>query len=78
VTHVQNTNLPDISQWATPFWKLTASGMLLIAVAHGVHGLVVIADDYLAGPRARQIVRLISIVFMLAMMVIGAYVIWTS
>jgi succinate dehydrogenase hydrophobic anchor subunit len=78
VTHVQNTNVQDIASWATPFWKVVGSGLLLIATAHGVHGLVVIADDYLVTPRARQIVRLISIVFMLAMIAIGGYVIWTS
>ncbi len=32
VTHVQNTNLPDIAPWASPFWKLVASGLLLVAV----------------------------------------------
>jgi succinate dehydrogenase hydrophobic anchor subunit len=78
VTHVQNTNVQDIARWASPFWKVVASGLLLVAVAHGVHGLVVIADDYLVTPRARQIVRIISIVFMLTMIVIGGYVIWTS
>jgi succinate dehydrogenase hydrophobic anchor subunit len=78
VTHVQNTNVSNFALWASPFWKVIASGLLLVAVAHGVHGLVVIADDYLATPRARQIVRIISIVFMLAMIVIGAYVIWSS
>jgi succinate dehydrogenase hydrophobic anchor subunit len=78
VTHVQNTNVPDIAPWTSPFWKLVASGLLLVAVAHGVHGLVVIADDYLVTPRARQIVRIISIIFMLTMMVISLYVIWTS
>lgn len=78
VTHVQNTNVPDIAPWTSPFWKLVASGLLLVAVAHGVHGLVVIADDYLVTPRARQIVRIISILFMLTMMVISIYVIWTS
>jgi succinate dehydrogenase hydrophobic anchor subunit len=76
--HVQNTNVPDITLWASPLWKLVGSGLLLLAVAHGVHGLVVIADDYFAGPRARQIVRIISIVFMLAMMAVGVYVLWTS
>jgi succinate dehydrogenase hydrophobic anchor subunit len=76
--HVQNTNVPDIARWASPFWKLIGSGLLLIAVAHGVHGLVVIADDYLVTPQARKIVRIISIIFMLMMSVIGAYVIWTS
>jgi succinate dehydrogenase hydrophobic anchor subunit len=37
----------------------------------------VIADDYLVTPRARQIVRYISIVFMLTMIAIGLYVVWT-
>ncbi len=78
VTHVQNTNVTDIAIWASPFWKLVSSGLLLVAVAHGVHGLVVITDDYLVTPRARQIVRIISIVFMLTMMAVGVYVLWTS
>ncbi len=78
VTHVQNTNIPNVNPWATPFWKLTASALLLVATAHGVHGLVVIADDYIDTPRGRQTVRLISIIFMIAMGLIGLYVIWTS
>ena len=78
VSHVQSTNVPDLAPWATTFWKLVASGLLLLATAHGVHGLVVILDDYLSQPRARQIVRILSIVFMLFMMFAGVYVIWTS
>jgi succinate dehydrogenase hydrophobic anchor subunit len=78
VTHVETTNVPDTAPWASVFWKLTASAILLVAVAHGVHGLVVIADDYIAGKVGRQVARLISIVFMLSMVGIGAYVIWTS
>ena len=78
VTHVQSTNVPDITPWASAFWKLVASTLVLVAVAHGVHGLVVIADDYIAGAGARKIVRLLSIVFMLSMMGIGLYIIWTS
>ena len=78
VTHVQNTNVPDLNLWASPFWKLTAIALLLIASAHGIHGLVVIADDYITTPRGRQIVRLLSIIFLVAMGAIGAYVIWTS
>ncbi|MEW6401366.1 MAG: hypothetical protein AB1649_06170 [Chloroflexota bacterium] len=77
-THVQSTQLENLDPWATPFWKLTASGLLLLAVAHGVHGLVVIADDYIASARGRNIVRLISIAFMLTMMAIGLYILWTS
>jgi succinate dehydrogenase hydrophobic anchor subunit len=77
-THVQSTNVPDLAPWSSSFWKLTASALLLVAVAHGVHGLVVIADDYIVKPRARQVVRILSIVFMLSMSAIGLYIIWTS
>jgi succinate dehydrogenase hydrophobic anchor subunit len=77
-THVQNTNVQDLAPWVNPFWRLMGSGMVLLAVAHGVHGLVVVADDYISGPRGRQIVRLLSIIAMLSMSVIGLYVIWTS
>ncbi len=78
VTHVQNANVPDLAPWSSPFWKIIASLLVLIATAHGVHGLVVICDDYIVKPLGRQIVRYISIVFMIAMIVIGIYVIWIS
>ena len=78
VTHVQNTNIPDVAPWSTPFWRLTGTALLLIATAHGVHGLVVIADDYIVSPRGRQTVRILSIIMIIAMSIIGTYVIWTS
>ncbi|HEX2696705.1 MAG TPA: hypothetical protein VHM28_03295 [Anaerolineales bacterium] len=78
VTHVQDTNLANTAPWGTPFWKLTASALLLIAVAHGTHGLVVICDDYIVSSRGRNIVRTLSIITILSMSVIGVYVIWTS
>ncbi len=77
-THVQSTDVPDLAPWSTPFWRLTASVLLLIATAHGVHGLVVIADDYIVTPRGRGITRFLGIVFMLLMMIIGLYILWTS
>ena len=77
-SHVQNTNVPELEPWSTPFWKLTASALLLVAVAHGVHGLVVIADDYIVKPRGRSIVRFISILMVLAMSAMGLYILWTS
>jgi len=77
-THIQSTNVPDIAPWATLFWKAVAGVLLLVASSHGVHGLVVIADDYLAGAGARKIVRLLSIVMLASVSAIGLYVIWTS
>ncbi|MGZ9235493.1 MAG: hypothetical protein ACXW4E_08210 [Anaerolineales bacterium] len=77
-THVQSTDVPDLSPWSTPFWRLTASALLLLAVAHGVHGLVVIADDYIVTSRGRLIVRWISIAMMISMSLIGLYILWTA
>jgi len=77
-THVQSTNVPDLAPWAIPFWKLTASALLLLAVAHGVHGLVVIADDYIVTARGRLTARWISIAMMISMSLIGLYVLWTA
>jgi succinate dehydrogenase hydrophobic anchor subunit len=78
VTHVESTNVPDLAPWSTPLWKSMASLMLLVAASHGVHGVVVILDDYIASARGRRIVRLLSILFIAPMSVIGVYVIWTS
>jgi len=78
VTHVQSTALEDTTPFDTPFWKLVASALLLVATAHGVHGLVVIADDYITGERGRKIVRLLSIIMMVSMSLMGLYIIWTS
>jgi succinate dehydrogenase hydrophobic anchor subunit len=74
--HVQSTNVPELAPWSTVFWRLTASALLLLAVAHGVHGLVVIADDYIIKPLGRQIVRVLSIILMVSMSLIGLYLLW--
>ncbi len=78
VTHVQSTEVPDTTPWTSPFWKLTASALLLVAVAHGVHGLVVIADDYITTEGGRKFVRLLSIIMMVSMSFMGLCIIWTS
>jgi succinate dehydrogenase hydrophobic anchor subunit len=78
VTHVQSTDVPELEPWATPLWKVAASLMLLLAAAHGVHGLVVIGDDYVVSARGRQALRVTSIVFLLFMIVVGIYVLWTA
>ena len=76
--HVQSTNVPDLSPWSSPFWRVVGSALLLLAVAHGVHGLVVIADDYIVTARGRLTVRYISIAMIISMSLIGLYVLWTS
>jgi succinate dehydrogenase hydrophobic anchor subunit len=78
VTHVQSTEVPDLAPWVSMFWKLAAGALLLVASSHGVHGLVVIADDYIAGTGARKIIRLLSIVMLISVSIMGLYVIWIS
>jgi len=77
-THIQSTDVPDLAPWASPFWKVTGSLLLLVAVAHGVHGLVVIADDYITSSRGRNIARIISIIMVISFSAMGLYIIWTS
>jgi len=55
VSHVEQvTTVVNVDAWATVFWKLMASGMYLLAASHGVHGLVVIADDYIVSSAGRK------------------------
>jgi succinate dehydrogenase hydrophobic anchor subunit len=59
------------------FWRLLASGMFLMAASHGVHGLVVIADDYIVSSGGRKFVRFLSMIAVAGMTVAGLYVLWT-
>jgi succinate dehydrogenase hydrophobic anchor subunit len=75
--HVQSTNVPDLDPWMFWFWRLLASGMFLMAASHGVHGLVVIADDYIVSSGGRKFVRFLSMIAVVGMTVVGLYVLWT-
>jgi len=77
-SHVQSTDVPDLAPWASPFWKITGSLLLLVAVAHGAHGLVVIADDYITSKTGRNIARIISIIMVISFSAMGLFIIWTS
>ena len=75
-SHIASTNVVDTTSWESVFWKLTGSALVLLAVSHGVHGLVVIADDYIASDNGRKIVRLISMVCMALFTFIGLSIVW--
>jgi len=77
-SHVQSTNVPDLAPWSSIFWRLLASVFLFIAAAHGTHGLVVIADDYIVTPRGRNTARVLSIILLLTMTAMGLYILWTQ
>lgn len=76
--HVLNTNIPDIDPWATIFWKIMGSAIVLFATSHGLHGLLSVLEDYLTKPGLRRALRILFIPLTAAMMAIGIYVMWTS
>lgn len=76
--HVTYTNVPEISPYASMFWKSVASLFFLTAAGHGVHGVVVILDDYFASEKQRKWIRIINIALVVVIIPIGIYVIWVG
>jgi succinate dehydrogenase hydrophobic anchor subunit len=78
VTHVVNTNVSNIDAWKTVFWQIMGSLMVLLAGAHGFHGLLNVIEDYLNSARVRRFLRILVIGIWLLMSAIAVYVIMTS
>ena len=78
VTHVVNTNVSNIDAWKTVFWQVMGSLMVLLAGAHGFHGLLNVIEDYLKSARVRRFLRILVIGIWLLMSAIAVYVIVTS
>jgi succinate dehydrogenase hydrophobic anchor subunit len=76
--HVEYTNVPDIAPWASVFWRVLASGMFLTGLAHGIHGVIVIMDDYVASATGRNWVRYGNMAMFFVVMAAGLYIIWTA
>ena len=76
--HVQYMNVPDIAPWASMFWRLVASGMFLTASSHGMHGVIVVLDDYFARASQRQWIRILNMLGYFVVAPIGLYIIWTA
>jgi len=74
--HVLNTDVPDIAPWTTLFWKLAASAFVLFASAHGLHGLLVVIEDYLSLAWLRRVLRILVIVLWLPLSAVGIYLIF--
>lgn len=76
--HVQYTNVADITPWASMFWRSVASAMFLTASSHGVHGVIVVLDDYFAKASERQWIRILNMLGFFIVAPIGLYIIWTA
>jgi succinate dehydrogenase hydrophobic anchor subunit len=70
--------VPNIDAWRTIFWQIMGSLLVLLAGAHGFHGLLNVIEDYLKSAKMRQFLRILVILIWLLMSVIAVYVIVTS
>ncbi len=77
-THVLNTNVANIDAWRTSFWQGMGITFLFFASAHGLHGLLNVAEDYFSSPRLRRTLRLLVLVVWVMLLGIGSYVVLTS
>lgn len=78
VTHVANTNVGNIDAWKTLFWHLMGSLLVIVAGAHGYHGLLNVLDDYVKSAGWRLFLRYLTIAVWVAISIVAVYVIFTS
>jgi len=74
-THVSTTNVTNLLAWKTLFWQVMGGLVVILASAHGLHGVLSVLEDYLSGARLRQVLRLLVLVIWLAICAAGIYVI---
>ncbi len=73
-----NASLRSLTAQETLFWKGLGLLLMLVAGAHGFHGILSIEEDYLPKSRLRRPLRDIILFLWAVLSVIGAYVILTS
>jgi succinate dehydrogenase hydrophobic anchor subunit len=78
VSHVLNTNVPNIDAWKTIFWHIMGTLMILLAGAHGYHGFLNVLDDYVKSATARVVLRVVVIVLWILMSIVAIYLLLTS
>ncbi|MBV6450743.1 MAG: hypothetical protein MHPDNHAH_01469 [Anaerolineales bacterium] len=78
IHHAHATDVTNLAPYEGQFWKLIAILLLLVTASHGVHGVIVIFDDYFAKPLQRQWVRYINMAIFVAVMLMGIYIIWKA
>ena len=59
-------------RWASLGWRIYDAGLLCFAFAHGTNGLRQVLEDYIHGPRARRVLRILLVAFWLAVTLLGA------
>jgi len=78
VTHVLNTNVPDVNAWKTLFWHIMGVLMVLLGGAHGYHGLQNVLDDYVKSATGRLVLRFVVVAIWILVSIVAIYVLLTS
>lgn len=76
--HVSNPHLISLTTQETIFWKGMALLFILVAGAHGLHGILSIEEDYLPTSNLRKPLRNLILILWAVLSIIGVYVILTS
>ncbi len=73
-----NTSPANLAALESPFWKGLGLLFILVAGAHGFHGILSVEEDYLPKSPLRRTLRNLILFIWAVLSVIGAYVILTS
>ena len=77
--HVTNTSIPDVTQgWANAWWQIMEMLILFFGTTHGMNGLRMVLEDYLASSWGRVLLRGAIFLIWLFVIIVGVYVILAS
>jgi len=69
-------NIANLDAWVTLFWKIMGSLFVTFAAAHGLHGVLSVAEDYIKSPALRRVLRIFVLVLTFVGIGIAIYVVW--
>ena len=69
-------NIANLDAWVTLFWKIMGSLFVTFAAAHGLHGVLSVAEDYIKSLALRRILRIFVLVLTFVGIGIAIYVVW--
>jgi succinate dehydrogenase / fumarate reductase membrane anchor subunit len=77
--YATNTSIPDITQgWANAWWQIMEMLILFFGTTHGMNGLRMVLEDYLASSWGRVLLRGAIFLVWLFVIIVGVYVILAS
>jgi len=77
--HVISTDIPDVvPNWSNGFWQVMEMLVIFFAGTHGINGLRMVIEDYIAHPLWLTFFRALLFLIWIAGLIIAVYVILAS